>query len=278
MKIGYIPAGEPGIFRSLLLPEVAERMEDGEAISALAVTIHELAVGAIAGVVTGSRMEILSLYVAPEYRRQGVGTLLVETMLTLARESSYGVEISFTVTEEEHEVLRLFLETLEFKKEEDYGEAIYLTTVGELSNKILKNNTKTNAGVSFFELGTHVLSSTTKQAIHLHEQIPEGGLEAKTVDRDLSVAIIKNEEVVAYIVIDHSWSDGLCLSAISTREIQPKEFMELFCTVIARMQLKYSSETKIILPLIKSESVSLFQALLGEKMEQISFTYYHSLK
>lgn len=278
MKIGYISQGDPGIFRSLMLPEVADAMVAGETFAALAVTIDDIAVGTVVGQISSSCLEVLSLYVAPEYRRRTVGTLLMETLMDISKELAYSVEISFTVTEDEHNSLHPFLKYLGFKKEEDYGEGIYMSTVGDVVLGIDTSYSARKTCVSFAELDDYILSAATKTVIHSYEQIPEGGLESDTIDRDVSVAILKNGVIASYIAIDTSWTDGLIFSAIRVDHTNTKELMSLLQTVAIRMHEKYPPETKLLFQVVRSEGFALLRSLLSGRIEQVSFTYYCSLK
>lgn len=71
MEIGVVIPGEPGVFASLLLPETVQQLQAGEPVTALGLTEGRLAVGAAAGYLVGQMFQVTSLYVAPDYRRQG---------------------------------------------------------------------------------------------------------------------------------------------------------------------------------------------------------------
>ena len=83
MQIGVLPPGEPGVFRSLLLPEAADALARGEALTALGLTENGLALGAAAGYLENSQFQLISLYVAPAYRQRGGGRMLVDALLEL---------------------------------------------------------------------------------------------------------------------------------------------------------------------------------------------------
>jgi hypothetical protein len=246
-----------------------------ERIIGLAVGVDDIAVGAIAGMLEEKQLVILSFYVTSEYRRKKIGTLLMETIINISKDICIGIKICFNVTEEAHSILRLFLENLHFKQENDDGLAIYMTTVGSLADRV--NEKIKEKGVSFSELDEFILSSATKIARYSGAQVPEGGLESKIVDRDVSVAIIKNHDISAYIVIDKSWPGGLNISAVKTDKITTLEFMALLSLFRVRLKEKYLPETKIVMQVVKSEGLALLYGLLPEQNERISFSYYRPI-
>ena len=129
MKLGYTTSEHLPHFASLMLPEAVQALERGEPLVALGLTEQTVACGALAGYLEGSRFQIISLFVAPDYRRRGGGRLLVETLLELLADNGQaaGVELSYTDTAPDHQSLAPFLEALGFCQENDRGENIFLT-------------------------------------------------------------------------------------------------------------------------------------------------------
>lgn len=273
MKVGLIPPGEPGVFRSLLLSDIADAMIDDERIIGLAVTIDNIAIGAIAALPENNRLHILSLYVAPEYRRKKAGTLLIKTMITITKNFVLGVEINYTITQEEHKTLQPFLEYLNFTKEENHY-ALYLTTIGLIEKK---SNNLTKTGFSFSELDNFILSQGTKLAKQNYDQLPAGGLESENVDRDVSVALITDNKISAYIVIEHSPIGGLIISSIKADTCSPLELIQMFRSAFVLLKEKYPPETKLYCHVVKNEGFALLKNLLPEQTERISHRYYYSL-
>ena len=66
-----------GPFAPYLLPQVRQYIGDGKALIALGAVLDDHSVGAVAASVENGALHIVSLYVDPEVRRQGVGTLLL---------------------------------------------------------------------------------------------------------------------------------------------------------------------------------------------------------
>lgn len=276
MKIGVLPPGESGVFCNLLLPEVSNALSAGEPVTALALTQDDIAVGALAGYLENGRFQIASLYVAPDYRRCGGGRMLLEALLRELDGYAFGVEINFTVTQAEHNTLLPFLEVMGFVRQPDNGKTIYVTTLGEVLKSSFFATGSKNTGIPFSQLNEGSISRLKKAAIVANAPLPEGGLSAKTVDRDISVAYINGNKQEAFIIFDTSWSGGLTLSAAWSASKYPMVLPGLLRSAATRAQEKYLPETKIAVQAVNGASVALIRALLPEA-EAVAHTYYRPL-
>lgn len=277
MKVGLLPIGEPGIYRSLLLPEVADALAVGEPITALVVSLDGKAFGAIAGYLENNNFRITSLYVVPEYRRRGGGRLLIETLIRITENKALGIKFRFTTTSKEHETLVHFLDALGFEQKYDKGLGVYLTTVGKLANSNYFKGCKERIGVPFSDLDKRILISAEKYAKRYHNELPTGGLMSKLIDKDVSFATVQNDKLVSYLIVDHSWSEGLSLCAVCVDKSQPQELYELLRSCIAAMREKYPPETKYVTRAFKKEGVLIKDKLFSGVFERISYSYSYSL-
>ena len=275
MKLGVLRPGDPGVFRSLLLPSTADALAAGEPVTVLTLTQERTAIGAAAGYLENGRFQLSSLYVAPDYRRRGGGRMLLKGLFRALEGYASGVELRFTVTEEEHRTLLPFLEAMGFAREPDAGESLCLTTLGSVGETPFFANAGTTAGTPFSQLRDGTLSLAEKAAVMAGAPIPEGGLLADTVDREISVARIKDGGVEAYVVFDTAWPDGLTLSAVWCRD--PKALPMLLRSAVARAREKYPPETKVAVQAVNSASAALLRELLPSA-ETVAHTYYCSLR
>lgn len=272
MIVGVLPSGEPGVFRSLLLPETANALAAGEPVTALALTQDDVAIGAVAGYLENGRFQISSLYVAPDYRRCGGGRMLLEELFWILDGHASGMDIRFTVTQPEHRTLIPFLEAIGFDKGRDNGETIYLTTLGKaVETPFFAVKTK-GPETPFSELSDGTLSLMSKAAMVANAPLPEGGLLAKTVDREISAAHISGSKADAYVIFDTSWSGGLTLSAAWSGSKDPTVLPLLLRSAVARMREKYPPETQIAVQAVNTASAALIRTLLPGA-ETISYNY-----
>ena len=272
MEIGVLPLEEPGVFRSLLLPETADALAVGEPLTALALTENGLALGAAAGYLEGGRFRISSLYVSPDHRRRGGGRLLVETLAQLAAPYAGGMELHFTSTREEHETLPPFLASMGFWEESDGDENIFLTTLGTVADTPFFSGAGKDFGTPLSELNPGALSLVEKAALSAGAPLPEGGLSAAGVDREISVVSFHGSEPQAFVVLDHSCTGALTLAAAWSASRDPSVLPMLLRSAMARSQEKYPPETPLAAQATGDASAKLVQALLSGA-KPISHTY-----
>lgn len=268
MKLGCLPLGEPGAFRSLLLPETADALAAEEPLTALALTEGELAVGAAAGCLEFGRFLITSLYVAPAYRRRGGGRLLVETLKTLCAPYVGALEFRFTATQEEHDTLPPFLTALGFAEEPDNGENIYLTTLERAAASPFFSGAGKGTPLSALSRGQ--LSLMEKAAHAAGAPWPEGGV--SKLDAEVSVAVLDGSEPRAFVVFDHSFPGALTLAAAWSADRDPTVLPALLRSAVALAKEKYPPETAVAVQAVNPASAALVRALLPDA-RPVSHTY-----
>ena len=274
MEIGALVPGEPGVFASLLLPETARALAAGEPVTALGLTEKRLAVGAAAGYLSGRLFQIASLYVAPDYRRQGGGRLLVESLLRLTRGQADGLEIRFTATKEEQQALPPFLERMGFVRQDDRGETIFQIRLEQIARVPFFAKGGAGRGTPFAQLGDSQLLDAEHAAAAVDAPMPTGGLRGQRVDRDVSMAAVADGVVQAYVVGDTGWSGGLRLSALWSRSKDASVLPGLLRAALTKAAEKYAPETRVILQTVNQSSAALLSGLLPEA-EPVSHTYVY---
>lgn len=264
MELGIVTSENLEVFRSLLLPESARALADGEPVTALGLVQDRVAVGACAGSIQGERFHINSFYVAPAYRRMGGGRMLMDQLKELTGKRASELKISFTATKEEHHTLIPFLESMGFVRQEDLGESIYQVTLEQVSRSPFFRSGKTGRGTPFSQLDESVLCAGERAALVDQAPMPKGGLRAPSVDRDVSAAYVQNDVIQAYVVGDTSWSGGLCLSAVWSGSRDPMALPGLLCLALNRAVEKYPQETALVIQAVNERSAALLAALLPE--------------
>lgn len=272
MQIGVLQPGDPGVFRSLLLPEAADALARGEPLTALGLTEDGLALGAAAGYLENGQFQLISLYVAPAYRRRGGGRMLVDALLGLLPGYADGVVVRFTVTEEEHHALARFLDALGFTREDDHGQTIYLTTLGRAMQLPFYKPQPKGRGTPLCQLGESDLSALMHAAQAAQAPLPPGGLRGEQVEKEVSVACLENGVPQGYVIGDTSWPGGLTLSAVWSNGVEPTLLVALLRNALARAAAKYPPETKLAIQTVNSRAAALLQAMLPDA-EPISMTY-----
>ena len=81
-----------GPFAPYLLPGVRNDIGAGKDVIAVGASVGENTVGAVAAGVRGGTLHILSLYVEPAMRRQGIGTALLFALGAVLREAEAEID------------------------------------------------------------------------------------------------------------------------------------------------------------------------------------------
>ena len=133
LQLGCIGSEQLAYFSTLLLPDAVQAIERDEPVTAIGIAQEDVACGAMAGYVENGCFQVISLYVAPDYRRLGGARLMVSQMEELLQENDiWSMEISFTTAEPDNETMVPFLNAMGFSPEDDRGRNIYSFTLEQL--------------------------------------------------------------------------------------------------------------------------------------------------
>lgn len=262
MDIGFLPREDPGVFRTLLLPETADALAAGEAVTALGLTENGLALGAAAGYLTGDRFHVSSLYVAPAFRRRGGGALLLDTLQVLAVPYSGGLECAFTVTQPDHQTLIPFLEREGFFPEALADAALYRTTLGEIAQVPFFAGAEGGYGTPLDQLDEAALSLVERTLRSADAPLPEGGLHAPALDRALSAAVLRDNVPQALALVEHPAAGGLMLSSAWSAGTAPAALPMLLRSVLVRALAQEGGETALTVQTVSPASAALVRTLL----------------
>lgn len=278
MQLGIIADDDMWAFEPLLLPQAVEALHRGEPLTVMGIMQADTACGALAGYVADGCFHLISLYVAPDYRRQGGATMMMHVMEQLLwDEANIGaMEIEFTTAEADNETLLPFLQTLQFMQEDDGGRNIYTFTLGQLKPVSLPKSSKDQEREgrirSFAQLSEDVLRAAQKRSIALGTPQPEQTLTSPQLERELSYAVVKNGRIEAYAAVDHSCCGALTLCALWIGDTNRMLLNTLLKTVIARAQETYPPQTMVAMQTVNDQSLRLIRKL-APQARKVSYTY-----
>lgn len=275
LQLGCIGSEQLAYFSTLLLPDAVEAIEREEPITAIGIAQEDVACGAMAGYVENGCFQVISLYVAPDYRRLGGARLMVSQMEELLQENDiWSMEISFTTAEPDNETMMPFLNAMGFAPEDDKGRNIYTFTLGQLAGaKVWKPAVSKSLRIRpFSQLSEDVLRAAQKRGIAQGTPLPEETLTSLQLEREISHALIKEGKVEAYAAFDRSCCGVLTLCGLWVGDPNPAALYSLLKTVILRAQELYSPQTRIALQAVNDQSARLIRGLVPDA-EKVSFTY-----
>ena len=92
LQIYILDKSNAGPFSLYLMPQVRQYIGDGRELISIGVAMNEHSVGAVAASVENDTLHLVSLYVDPVVRRQGIGTVLLWALGERVRELGLRVE------------------------------------------------------------------------------------------------------------------------------------------------------------------------------------------
>jgi len=276
MKVNALPHEFPEKYRLLLLPEVVEQLSAGMPITVLILTEEDTACGAVAGYIRGSRFVISSLYVSRGFRLKGGGRLLLEKLIEQLPKEVLGLEISYTITAEEHQTLQPFLERMDFWSEPDNGETVFAISLSEMMKSPSMESADKRLGTPFSELETSLLFMASKEAERANRPLPTGGLLSETINKDASMAYVHNGKIESFVTIDMSKEEGLILLSLPIDIRTFPVTIKLLRSVIDKLSVCYVPDTKIITYSLSNVDKAMIRNLFPTA-EEISYTYYKSI-
>ena len=281
LQLGYIGEEQLPYFASLLLPDAAAAIERGEPVTAIGIAQEEVACGALAGYVENGCFQVISLYVAPDYRRLGGARLMVGQLEALLSEEPdiWAVEISFTTAEPDNETMIPFLSSMGYSLENDMGRNIYTFTLGQLekAETLAQPASRSLRIRPFSQLSEDMLRAAQKRGIATGSPLPQSMLTGPQVERELSYALVRDGKIEAYAVVDRSCCGVLTLCGLWVGENQPMVLYSLLKTVISRALELYPPDTCVALQVTNDQSLRLIHGLVPDA-KKISFTYRHILQ
>lgn len=279
MQLGSIGSEQLEYFSPLLLPDAAQAIERGEPITAIGIAQEDVACGALAGYVDEGCFRVISLYVAPDYRRRGGASLMIRQMEKLLVENDIrSMKMDFTAVVSDNETMFPFLSKMGFLEEDDKGLNIYTFMLDQLASA---NVWKPAASKSlrirpFSRLSEDVLRAAQKRGIALETPLPECMLTSPQLERELSHALIREGKVEAYAAFDYSCCGILTLCGLWVGDPDPHILYSLLKTVVERAMELYPPDTRIAVQAVNDQSVRLIQGLVPDA-KKVSFTYRHWL-
>ena len=275
MNVYALDSSNIDSFEHLADPISAEAVRSGVA-HGFCVKTDDCHAGALIGRFTDTgEYEILSLYVLPEYRRQGVGELLLDTLAEAIGEYDANVSITFIARSEEDKELMSFLEDQGFEEYSDAESHLFGVTIGELmETKLNKGNLNVDYP-TFADLSEQQLALLENASDDRFVPRPDGGFTSKKIETDVSIAVLKGDTPVAYAVVEKEDDNTLVLSSLYVHDEENTTLLRLLRCVMKRLNEKYSSDTVILIPTVNDDSQEILTSMFKEDAEinDILYTY-----
>lgn len=267
-------------FRDLMLPNVYQALERGMPVSAVGLVDEETACGAVAGYIDGNAFQVASLFVAPQFRRKGGATLLLDTMkkLLLDINGVYTMRIEYTISRDDHLTLRPFLDKYGFLEEtEDTG--IYGVTLEQVKKTPFfaqSDAHQANKATPFSQIPPIYIKMLDRSISSTGIRPYGDPLDRANYDAEISMGAVSNNKIEAFVLFDHSF-DGKLTLAYAYSEAGgvsgPATLISLLRSAFSVAVRKYPPDTQIIINAANPTSAALLKKITGrDNLQTLSYT------
>ena len=236
--------------------EVFDALKKGLPLTAFVAVKDSEAIGAVAGAIDGYIFEIWSIYVDPEYRRQGAGTALInalEELLESVTEDKTAVagmpiRVRYTSLTEDNRALRPFFLKLGFVEDPIPHPMYYVGYLDDIKSRdkiSSRSLTRVSGIVPFSQTEDKLLKLASNVSAQQGYPMPEGGLLSGSVNRELSFCIVREGKIGAYVTVEEIDEDLVEVSALWSGLENPMELLSMLLILIDALRKKYSPETRV---------------------------------
>ncbi|MCR5237259.1 MAG: GNAT family N-acetyltransferase [Lachnospiraceae bacterium] len=236
--------------------EVFDALKKGLPLTAFVAVKDSEAIGAVAGAIDGHIFEIWSIYVDPQYRRQGAGTVLIKALEELLESvtedktavAGMPIRVRYTSLTEDNRALRPFFLKLGFVEDPIPHPMYYVGYLDDIKSRdkiSSRSLTRVSGIVPFSQTEDKLLKLASNVSAQQGYPMPEGGLLSGSVNRELSFCIVREGKIGAYVTVEEIDEDLVEVSALWSGLENPMELLSMLIILIDALRKKYSPETKV---------------------------------
>ncbi len=283
MSVVLIDQQNQEAFKKLLTREAFYGMTEKKNVFCLGAVCDDVAVGALAGYPDGDIFRVISLFIAPSYRRKGFATELINELQEDLIDEARTLSIRFAVTDPDTESLCEFFESLGFIRDDRGGKDTYIVEMSEISQvleafreQIEKKHE--NAGLCrLCELSTKDIKVVENQAAEHRAPVPGSGIGGKDIEKDYSYLMIRGGALEGYCIIDRSILDLPTIAAVWVNKNNPLITAHILYRALCRVRDFMPQEPYIAMNAVTEGSVSLVKKYLPRAVG-ISYTYFRTIE
>ena len=222
--------------RPLITKEAAEAIEEGIPAAFLCAIKDKAAIGALCGGFVSNVFEIDSIYVAQQYRRQGVGRALLKELFMMiddmdrSGDTGLVVQAEFSLIDSESLTLPPFFSDMGFRRGEVFGPAFYKATLDDFAPQIEPHEKDSKRICSFSSLSDKEKTAFSASCEKGDYPVPEDGLFSDKVDLDASLIMFDENGKGSYV----------CLEELGGSE--PEKEDDASSAAVRRLRIHYMSQ------------------------------------
>ena len=277
MRVVYVENSMLNIFEDLIADSALDKIKEEENTITLGlVSDDDKAVGALSGFLFEDTFYITSIFVDPDYRNNGGGRLLMDTLMESMTDEEIIICVEFMTEDVYKDGLANFFECIEFTADDD-GFGAYSANANDIAKDPIFTDAKYDKLEenisSFSKIDTAILESLNEFAINNFLPLPQDGLFSESVDKDISVAHINGAGVIdAYLVVDNSIEYMPTVAGIYN-DTDARVLSGMLRHAMRLCHLKYPMGVEIAFAPVNGDSMSIMQKLAPDATK-LSYKYY----
>lgn len=263
-------------FSALFTEDAVKSILEEDGTTALVAKLEDEYAGALAGkLVTDTKYQLSSLFVAGDYRRQGVGTALLNALKNVLQGLSLEIFVSFLKLTEQEEGLAAFLEAMGFEEYAPSGAHVFATDLDAVSKLDFIDLNSNFDFTPFKEIPKTLFDRLKAAPGRSFLPLPEGGFENAMIDRDLSLGLVTDRRLLGYIIVESLDEKTVSLSHLYMDPSLPQlAWLSMMKQLLTEGKKKYKKGVRIILPVVNSYLEKWIEGFFpGEAIEEISVDY-----
>ena len=270
--ITFISKQNAAAFQSFILPDEYELIMQGKSVTALGLMDRKLACGALVGYFTDDiTFQITSLYIAPDYRRGGGATALLDVLKGVLSYNSV-IEVNYTKEDDDH--LSDFFESCDFLSFSP-EDTLYKVTLGQIMDHLKPMIRSAAEGAPCFaEYNERAIALAGNIAVGNKYPCPPDGFLSAGIDRELSTLIFDDVSLGGYLIVDRFAGGELTISGLFANN-NPKVFVNLMIGSLLKAREEYQRNTTVMIPVISELGEMMLHKLLPDaELLTIGYAYY----
>ena len=248
---------------SMLVPEIVSAIKDDMPVTAFAVVDDKVAVGALGGVVDRNAFEIISIFVAPQDRRKGAGTALMEALFKLCEGEELEVRAEYTPLDEEGRTLEPFFEAMGLGQE-----SVTFPTycVNDLSNVGIDSRSLTGSMSDIIALSdapAGIIDEISKNGENEAGMLRDLRSSISTADKNLSFIATSKGRIKACVLTEHLGESLLQITPVWGMEDDVPDMKLMISYVFEEFKNTGEQAVSVIIPVLDPATQSIVEDIRG---------------
>lgn len=262
-------------FRPYLMPLTAAAIERGdESVTAVGAVSGRNSVGAAAvQTLAAGGARLTDLFVDAAVRRQGVGSFLLDAVIeTLRSKGCAGVTAGYALDPEEQAAMDALLAKYGFTAPVAAVRCFKVMSEDYREHSIIKRafspRYRTPEDVAPFSELPRAALDELEAAADIPDSLTWSHLKARALP-DLSVALVREEKILAYLLAEEGVDGGfILLAAVSREEAPPTAFITLLLELVNRCFYWAGAEFPLYFATINDHAERLARSLMNGRCEE----------